>query len=551
MDICRNKCKDKISFENQQLIFKNYWLLGSYELRQAFASGLIVVEDTKFERKEKSVTNPRKRMHTNKYFLEVNGERVLVCQKCFRYTLSESEQFIKTVVKKKLGSHGSFANGDMRGKHPCPKKLSPEKEKEIIEFINSFPSYESHYTRRDTSKRYLPSDLSISTIFRLYTEKYDGPVSLSKFSNVFNTLNLKFKKPKVDTCYKCEVLKMKIDIATDEQRESLKKEQIEHHLEADNAYKSKAIDKSKAEHDASIKVLTFDLQQCLPTPFLRSSVSFYKRPLWTYNLTVHDCKTSQPVCYMWHEAIGNRGGNEIASCIFNHLTNLPTDTRHVILYSDCCPGQNKNSFIASMFQTFLQLENNVETVDHKFLLPGHTHMECDIDHALIEKKKRLTTVKIHHPRDWYQFVRTVGVKKKFYVKEINQDEIFKFSDIAKERFLWRKIDNYGQKFIWQHVKWMRFTKEFGTIYFKTSLSDIEEFRTLNIRRRGFNSIKSTDLQKAYYSPLKINEKKKQDLLDMLPLIDNIYHPFYQNLNNNNMADFHPDLTEDDEEDTLI
>lgn len=73
------------------------------------------------------------------------------------------------------------------------------KEKEILDFIKSFPSYESHYTRRDTSKRYLPSDLSVAEMHRLYVDKYDHSVSLSKFGQLFGTLNLKFKKPKVDT----------------------------------------------------------------------------------------------------------------------------------------------------------------------------------------------------------------------------------------------------------------------------------------------------------------------------------------------------------------
>lgn len=41
-------------------------------------------------------------------------------------------------------------------------------------------------------------------------------------------------------------------------------------------------------------------------------------------------------------------------------------------------------------------------------------------------------------------------------------------------------------------------------------------------------------------------KKKQDLLDMLPLVDEVYKPFYINLATEEQLDCRPDLTEADE-----
>lgn len=386
LEDCRKKCKDKVSFEQQNKIFDHYWKLGSYNLRLAYASSLINVQNKTFERKQKNELKPRSRTMTNYYFLEFHGIRISVCQKCFRYTLCETEQFIKTVVRKKLEFTGPT---DKRGSHPGPRKISAEMENEVIEFIGSFPAYESHYSRRDTSKKYLPSDLSLSLIYKLYTEKFSKVVSISKFSYIFHTLNLSFKKPKIDTCHKCDVFKMKMEIATRDDFLTIKTQHEEHLTEAEDAYTSKRLDKDKSYKNKSLQTFTFDLQQCLPTPFLRSSVSFYKRPLWTFNLTVQNIATGQPVCFMWHEAIANRGGNEIASCIFHHLKMLSPETNHVIFYSDCCVGQNRNSFMVTMFQTFLATESsNIETIDHKFLTPGHTHMECDVTHSIIERRKK-------------------------------------------------------------------------------------------------------------------------------------------------------------------
>ena len=163
-------------------------------------------------------------------------------------------------------------------------------------------------------------------------------------------MGLKFKKPKADTCFKCDKLKMQISMAkSDEEKNNLILQQSNHHKDTDVAFKMKETDKNLAKNNLNIKVYSFDLQQCLPTPLLTSNVCFYKRQLWTFNLTVHNCVSNIPFCYMWHEALAKRGGNEIASCIYQHLLSEPPNVNHVIFYSDGCVGQNKNSFMSAMF----------------------------------------------------------------------------------------------------------------------------------------------------------------------------------------------------------
>lgn len=107
------------------------------------------------------------------------------------------------------------------------------------------------------------------------------------------------------------------------------------------AYESKKNDKELALSNLNVKVFSFDLQQCLPTPYLRASMFFYKRPLWTFNLTVHDGATKKAQCYLWNETIAKRGANDIGSCLFKCLLDLPNTVRHVILYSRIAPVQDK------------------------------------------------------------------------------------------------------------------------------------------------------------------------------------------------------------------
>lgn len=251
-------------------------------------------------------------------------------------------------------------------------------------------------------------------MFELYKNQVENPVSFSIYSKEFKKLDLKFKKPKLDTCHKCDVLKMKAQVEKcDIERNKILLELKQHNEDAERGYTSKSVDKDIAKNDDTKQIYTFDLQQCLPTPYLNTSVAFYKRQLWTFNLTIHDCITGQPYCYMWHEAVAGRGANQIASCLYHFLNEkIPDNIEDITFYSDTCGGQNKNNHVACMFQVVLLNHPTLKTINHKFLTPGHTHMECDIDHAAIEKRKKKGGMVISIPNDWYQLVRTTGKKKK-------------------------------------------------------------------------------------------------------------------------------------------
>lgn len=111
---------------------------------------------------------------------------------------------------------------------------------------------------------------------------------------------LKVKNPKKDTCSYCDRLKIQISNTncSNEQKIILTNQQTQHHSEAEEAFTSKRNDISTSTENTC--VITFDLQQCLPTPSLEFSVAFYKRQLWTYNFTVHDTVSSKS-CMLYLE----------------------------------------------------------------------------------------------------------------------------------------------------------------------------------------------------------------------------------------------------------
>lgn len=271
-------------------------------------------------------------------------------------------------------------------------------------------------------------------------------------------MNIKFKKPKLDTCGACDKFKSLHDVSQEIESNSnikqIKQDWEEHQTRAEIAYQSKKNDKMfAAENSNDVKVCTFDLQQCLPTPYLRSGFSFYKRQLWTFNLTIHDCTTKIANCFMWHEAISSRGGNQVASCLLKYIQNLfeNHDYKHIIFYSDSCGGQNKNSFMCAMFMLIMEIYNKLEIIDHKFLEPGHTHMECDSSHATIERKKKNTDMKIHHPDDWYNLVRCCGNRNQFKVNEMESNDFYSFSSLVKDNFVFKQNNEAKQKFCFKNV----------------------------------------------------------------------------------------------------
>ncbi|CAH2001689.1 unnamed protein product [Acanthoscelides obtectus] len=370
-------------------------------------------------------------------------------------------------------------------------------------------------------------------------------ISRTKFEEIFHTLNIGIKKPSKDTCGKCDCLRMKITLTSNiEEKLKYQHELDTHQKQADDYYKLKVEDKRLSKIDPTTKTVTFDLQQCLPTPKVSTGISFYLRQLWTFNLTVHDCDNDQDYCFMWHEAIAGRGANQVGSCIHQFLNSIPSDVEKITLYSDSCTGQNKNAHIVAMYFACLKYHPTLKIIQHKFLVPGHTHMESDTDHALIEKKQKKTETQIDHPRDWYQLVRCTGKKHPFKVVEMDQSKFFNYAKLLKTELQVKKKDETGNLFYWRDIREIMIDKNnLGVMYFKTGIN--ESYRCLSFRKRGSLAKLIPELQ--YKGLVPITAKKKDNLMKLLPYISDVFWDFYTNLPTNQADDIHPDLESSDED----
>jgi len=523
---CRADCKNKIDLELQDKLFTNYWSMKDYNKRVSYIYGLITSSNKKTQSKKECTPEKQKnRVKNFHYFVPKDGILISVCKICFLKIFGETAKFTRTICSKKVNSPVSHCTPDKRGRAEPHNKITPEVLKCVLDHINQLPSYESHYCRQETSKKYLPPYFTLQLAYNNYLKTVENPVSRSIYVKYFKLAGLKVKNPKKDTCSYCDRLKIQISNTncSNEQKIILTNQQTQHHAEAEEAFNSKRNDISTSVENTC--VITFDLQQCLPTPSLESSVAFYKRQLWTYNFTVHNTVSSKAVCYIWNETIAKRGANDIGSSLFHYLKSLPSNISHVTMYSDCCPRQNKNSIIMAMCIYFLEHQENIKTIDHKFMVPGHSRMECDSDHARIEKARKRYPFPINHPHDWAKLISWAG-KDKFTVVEMKQNDYFDFNSLLKSKYQIKK-NEAGNAFVFRDVKWLRYTKQNNTmVQYKTSLKIEDNFINLNMARRR---VKSSLLPQAYSKILAISDEKKKRSSFPTNLIPDVYHHFYKSL----------------------
>ena len=307
---CVNRCNEKLTLSQRQDIFHNFWLMSDHTRQRDFICSHVTAKQKKRNRTEKS-----RRKKTYHYFLSANGQKVKVCKAVFLSTLNIGERMVSYTLNHALTNTGQGIQ-DRRGRHPPGFKKAPELFDFVREHINSFPKMESHYARKNTSKKFLESTLNIRKMYHLYVTKCTAEnkecVSEKIYGNIFrNDFNLGFHRPQKDECNFCTKFK---NLSASEKTVLMDEYNKHMHRKAQSRLEKEKL-KAICKSDPSVVAVAFDLQQVLCCPKLNVSALYYKRKLSTYDLTVYNLGDKSVTCYMWHEAVGGRGSCEVATCL--------------------------------------------------------------------------------------------------------------------------------------------------------------------------------------------------------------------------------------------
>ncbi|CAH1997391.1 unnamed protein product [Acanthoscelides obtectus] len=212
---CRMKCRERFTDADRQIIFNEYWGAGSHLKRVTYVTSMIKKLKKAFAKEKKLTGINKNRQYSLKYFLRMNGIENQICKVCFRKTLGETNKFLELCSLKLNTNHSGIYESDRRGRQPPKNKYTEADIKNVTSFFLKIPLYRSHYSRRDSNKKYLPPHYTLAMVYSQYLSEPDHVViSRTKFEEIFHTLNIGIKKPSKDTCGKCDCLRMKITLTS-------------------------------------------------------------------------------------------------------------------------------------------------------------------------------------------------------------------------------------------------------------------------------------------------------------------------------------------------
>ncbi|XP_074031390.1 uncharacterized protein [Leptinotarsa decemlineata] len=398
-----NRYCNLFSEDIRKNIFNAFWAM-NWEQKK-----LYVLHMTCYHAPKRTYTkNPSRRTGSFDYFLRTSEEKHQVCKKLFLSTLGIKEKMVRHWVNDGntfgMMKRQESKNEDMvqRRSHSAVFTEQEKRRKHLENFFTDIPKMESHFCRHRSSKLYLKQDFKTKTeVYHVYKtsclEKQVLPLSICSFLKVFDELNIGIFKPRKDQCDLCCAFKMKhLDEIT----------YNAHIIAKDQAREDKSLDKKRSE-EKFIHCFTMDVQAVKLCPQIQASSLYYKTKLQVHNFTIYNLETHECKNFVWNETEGELCSSVFATCIFKHLQAVvEKEKRPIVIYSDSCGYQNKNHILANALSLFASKYNIV--IEQKYLEKGHTQMECDASHSLIER--HLKGRDIFLPTDYISVIRNARQK---------------------------------------------------------------------------------------------------------------------------------------------
>lgn len=286
-------------------------------------------------------------------FCDENNQNLIVRKKICKTAFLMLHRIKESRLRKKIYRNRSDSE-DKRGKHNSHYKIPLEVEEDIREFIENYPSRESHYSPSvKTGRKYIESTKNISILFDEFIEKfyeYKNYINYHFFYHIFKSCNVGFGFPRSDLCCVCEEFNVKIKSAENEKSDSIENELRvklnEHQFEANIFYELQNYYKNLAKSDKNFAVLSMDYEKNFFLPITKVSVEYYSRQLSIHNFGIHDMGEGKANMFMYSENFSMKGPNETISILNFYLSNkINQNIKKICIFSDNCFAQMKNRYL--------------------------------------------------------------------------------------------------------------------------------------------------------------------------------------------------------------
>ena len=229
-----------------------------------------------------------------------------------------------------------------------------------------------------------------------------------------------------------------------------------------------AIDSSHLPHSERSYCFIADYSQNMELPFFGASQpgdTYYFTPLKINVFGIVDCCIfgGKLSAHVYHEGIGKKGGNNVASLLVNELKrlNIMLDNatgKELTIIMDNCAGQNKNRMVLRL-ATYLVEAEYFAKVSFIFYIVGHTKNACDRWFNTLKRTYRRSniysinqlTTAMQHPminitvvqttdfKDWDKFFNSIY--KKLAAGTVHKTHIFSANNEENKTLL--RIRNDG------------------------------------------------------------------------------------------------------------
>lgn len=372
---------------------------------------------------------------------------------------------------------------------------------DLDNFLKEFPKLPSHYCRKETTRLYLQTDItSKAQFYNIYVEKCgkEGKQPLSRFTfdRQLKKQKISLYAPKKDQCDTCTAYK----------HGNLKKESYDtHRLLKERAREEKARDKLCAQ-EKQVHVLCVDVMAVKLLPLIEASSAYFRMKLAIHNYSTYNLATHDGYCCWFTEIETRLTSSTFASILVNEIERLlEQQVLDVIIYSDGCTNQNRNCVMANALLS-LSAKWKV-TVHQKFLVKGHTQMEVDSVHSVLEnaiKKKD----GIYLPHEFAQLTREARKAPFPYRSEVVYHDYFK--DYSSPlRYTSIRPGSKASDPLVVDLRWLKYSPN-GIIQYKLDFDedfknlpqrpknpvcDLDNFPVLNAKKIAIPRDKWDDLQK--------------------------------------------------------